>query len=85
MDKDDVKKMNAFFRMVEFLLGCIAISMLCLAYFKDNIKFYVNLGSSGIIILGISTVISLVALLFSHYKDLYYRKRLEEEMEKEEE
>lgn len=85
MDKDNVKKMNTFFRMVEFFLECIAISALCLAYFKDNIKFYTNIGSGGIIILGISAALLLVALFFSHYKNYITEKRLEEEIEKEEE
>ena len=84
MNKDDVKK-QMFFRIVEFFLGCIGGSALCLAYFKDRINSYTSLGTNEIIVLGILIVSSLTAWIFSCFKELYYEKRLEEEIEKEEE
>ncbi len=82
MDKDDIKKATKFVRLVSFLVGCVLcgkLAFIFFEYFKG--EFYSKYGLMGVIILGIV----LVYCAFERCEDLYHKKRLEEEIEKEEE
>ena len=82
MDKDAIKKINKFVRQVCFLGGCVLVTVLAFVTFEEcKGGFYTDGGLIGVVALGVG----LLYCAFKECRDLYYEKRLEEEIEKEEE
>jgi hypothetical protein len=82
MDKDDIKKLNKIVRQVYFIGECVLFTVFVFVAFEEcKGGIYADCGLIGVVVFGMI----LAYYVFKECKNFYYEKRLEEEIEKEEE